>query len=93
VQEESAKRGLILVDTKFEFGKDEAGNIFLIDEVLTPDSSRYSPRAANHARAGTRIMNCAISRGENMHESPIPLAPRTSLTLDATHAAMKPQKP
>mmetsp|Transcript_26923 Transcript_26923/g.52484 ORF Transcript_26923/g.52484 Transcript_26923/m.52484 type:complete len:358 (+) Transcript_26923:78-1151(+) len=40
-QEESAKRGLILVDTKFEFGKDESGKIFLIDEVLTPDSSRY----------------------------------------------------
>jgi phosphoribosylaminoimidazole-succinocarboxamide synthase len=35
------KRGLILVDTKFEFGKDSEGNILLIDEVLTPDSSRY----------------------------------------------------
>jgi phosphoribosylaminoimidazole-succinocarboxamide synthase len=32
---------LILVDTKFEFGKDEEGTILLIDEVLTPDSSRY----------------------------------------------------
>ncbi len=35
------KAGIILADTKFEFGTDEAGNIFLIDEVLTPDSSRY----------------------------------------------------
>jgi phosphoribosylaminoimidazole-succinocarboxamide synthase len=35
------KRGLILVDTKYEFGKDEAGNIFLMDEIHTPDSSRY----------------------------------------------------
>ncbi|MDR3229145.1 MAG: phosphoribosylaminoimidazolesuccinocarboxamide synthase [Puniceicoccales bacterium] len=38
------KAGLILADTKFEFGTDEAGNLFLIDEVLTPDSSRYWPR-------------------------------------------------
>jgi phosphoribosylaminoimidazole-succinocarboxamide synthase len=37
---EAAKRGLILVDTKYEFGKFE-GEIYLIDEVHTPDSSRY----------------------------------------------------
>lgn len=35
--------GMILADTKFEFGTDQAGNLFLIDEVLTPDSSRYWP--------------------------------------------------
>jgi len=35
--------GMILADTKFEFGTDEAGNLVLIDEVLTPDSSRYWP--------------------------------------------------
>ena len=35
--------GLILADTKFEFGKDSEGKIYLIDEVLTPDSSRYWP--------------------------------------------------
>ena len=34
-------RGLILVDTKYEFGVDESGKIFLIDEIHTPDSSRY----------------------------------------------------
>lgn len=33
--------GLILVDTKYEFGKDKDGNIILIDEIHTPDSSRY----------------------------------------------------
>lgn len=37
---EAAKRGLILVDTKYEFGKSD-GRIYLIDEVHTPDSSRY----------------------------------------------------
>jgi len=37
--------GMILADTKFEFGTDAAGRLFLIDEVLTPDSSRYWPAA------------------------------------------------
>lgn len=40
-QEIAAKHGLILVDTKYEFGYDSDGNIFLIDEIHTPDSSRY----------------------------------------------------
>ena len=35
---------LILADTKFEFGTDERGELFLIDEIFTPDSSRYWPR-------------------------------------------------
>jgi phosphoribosylaminoimidazole-succinocarboxamide synthase len=39
--ETAAKNGLILVDTKYEFGKDRDGNIVLIDEIHTPDSSRY----------------------------------------------------
>jgi phosphoribosylaminoimidazole-succinocarboxamide synthase len=37
----AAKRGLILVDTKYEFGKNADGKIVLIDEIHTPDSSRY----------------------------------------------------
>lgn len=37
----AAKQGLILVDTKYEFGKDIDGKIYLIDEIHTPDSSRY----------------------------------------------------
>ncbi len=39
----AAKAGMILADTKFEFGTDADGNLILIDEVLTPDSSRYWP--------------------------------------------------
>ena len=39
-QEIAAKRGLILVDTKYEFGKRD-GKVYLIDEIHTPDSSRY----------------------------------------------------
>ena len=37
----AAKKGLILVDTKYEFGKDKENTITLIDEIHTPDSSRY----------------------------------------------------
>lgn len=36
-------RGIIIADTKFEFGLDEAGELYLIDEILTPDSSRFWP--------------------------------------------------
>lgn len=44
------RAGMILADTKFEFGTDAAGNLFLIDEVFTPDSSRYWP--ADEYRTG-----------------------------------------
>lgn len=40
-QQMAAERGLILVDTKYEFGTDAAGRIVLADEIHTPDSSRY----------------------------------------------------
>ena len=36
-------RGIIIADTKFEFGVDEDNQLVLIDEILTPDSSRYWP--------------------------------------------------
>lgn len=39
-------RGIIICDTKFEFGLDEAGRLTLMDEVLTPDSSRFWPAAS-----------------------------------------------
>ncbi|MFU8878661.1 MAG: phosphoribosylaminoimidazolesuccinocarboxamide synthase [Wenzhouxiangellaceae bacterium] len=37
------ERGIIIADTKFEFGVDDDGHLYLIDEVLTPDSSRFWP--------------------------------------------------
>ena len=40
------RRGIIIADTKFEFGRDESGEIILVDEVLTPDSSRFWPLEA-----------------------------------------------
>ena len=41
--EYAAPRGIIIADTKFEFGLDEDGRLLLMDEVLTPDSSRFWP--------------------------------------------------
>lgn len=46
----AAQRDIIIADTKFEFGLDDAGELYLIDEVLTPDSSRFWP--ADQYRAG-----------------------------------------
>lgn len=44
-------RGIIIADTKFEFGQDDDGHLFIIDEILTPDSSRFWPLSAY--RTGT----------------------------------------
>ena len=41
--EHARARGIIIADTKFEFGVDDGGALLLIDEVLTPDSSRFWP--------------------------------------------------
>jgi phosphoribosylaminoimidazole-succinocarboxamide synthase len=42
-REIAESRGILIADTKFEFGRTENGDILLIDEVLTPDSSRFWP--------------------------------------------------
>lgn len=47
----AATRGIIIADTKFEFGVDDHGKLYLIDEVLTPDSSRFWP--ADEYRTGS----------------------------------------
>jgi phosphoribosylaminoimidazole-succinocarboxamide synthase len=44
------QRGIIIADTKFEFGLDDEGRLYLIDEILTPDSSRFWP--LDHYRTG-----------------------------------------
>ena len=44
--EYAARHGIIIADTKFEFGKDADGSLILADEVLTPDSSRFWPQAS-----------------------------------------------
>jgi phosphoribosylaminoimidazole-succinocarboxamide synthase len=47
----AAERGIIIADTKFEFGTDETGKLYVMDEMLTPDSSRFWP--VDLYRAGT----------------------------------------
>src|SRR3546814_13905888 len=47
----SLRRGIILADTKFEFGTDADGRLYVMDEMLTPDSSRYWP--ADEYEVGT----------------------------------------
>ncbi len=46
----AAERGILIADTKFEFGTDEDGKLYVMDEMLTPDSSRFWP--ADEYRVG-----------------------------------------
>ena len=48
----AAERGIILADTKFEFGTDDEGRLYVMDEMLTPDSSRWWP-AEDYAVGGS----------------------------------------
>ena len=50
-RDHAAQRGIILADTKFEFGTDADGTLYVMDEMLTPDSSRWWP--AEHYRLGS----------------------------------------
>ena len=58
----AAKRGLILVDTKYEFGKTKEGEIVLIDEIHTPDSSRYFYSKGYHERQLNREPQKQLSK-------------------------------
>lgn len=58
-EQAAAERGLILVDTKYELGKDADGNIILVDEIHTPDSSRYWVKV----RCGCSCRYCGRARG------------------------------
>ena len=78
--EYAASRGIIIADTKFEFGLDEDGTLTLMDEVLTPDSSRFWP--ADSYAEGTNppsfdkqfVRNWLESTGWNK-EPPAPAVP------------------
>ncbi len=83
-QQMAAERGLILVDTKYEFGTDAAGRILLADEIHTPDSSRYWIASGYEAAfaAGTRppsfdkdvIRSWVVARCDP-YRDPIPVIP------------------
>lgn len=58
----AAERGLILVDTKYEFGKTKEGKIVLIDEIHTPDSSRYFYKEGYQERQDNDIEQKQLSK-------------------------------
>ncbi len=92
-QEIALSKGLILVDTKYEFGLDENGKLMLIDEIHTPDSSRYWKADSYQARLDKgeepeyfdkeflRIWfkeNCDPYKDEKLPEAPIELVAELS---------------
>jgi phosphoribosylaminoimidazole-succinocarboxamide synthase len=91
-QQRAAERGLILVDTKYEFGTDETGRIVLADEIHTPDSSRYWRADSYPARfaAGEKpesfdkdfVRNWVVARC-NPYTDPIPDIPADVIVATA----------
>lgn len=89
-------RGIIIADTKFEFGVDEAGKLYLIDEALTPDSSRFWP--ADEYQVGSNppsydkqfVRDWLESSGWNK-QPPAPQVPAEVLqkTSDKYHEALR----
>lgn len=89
-QQLAADRGLILVDTKYEFGTDAAGAIVLADEIHTPDSSRYwfqetyQPRFEAGARPDSfdkDVMRAWVAARCDPYKDPIPEIP-TDIVLE-----------
>ncbi len=87
-REMAAGRGLILVDTKFEFGLDPSGRITLADEILTPDSSRYWKKASyakRHAKGeepenlDKEFLRLWIAGRCDPYREPIPAIPEETL--------------
>jgi len=87
-REIAAKNGLVLVDTKFEFGLGDKGKIVLADEILTPDSSRYwkaSSYSARHAKGeepeslDKEFLRLWISSRCDPYKQPIPEIPDETL--------------
>ena len=90
-QQMAAKRGLILVDTKYEFGTDAQGRILLADEIHTPDSSRFWIASGYEAAfaAGTRppsfdkdVIRSWVAARCDPYKDPIPEIP--AAMIDAT---------
>lgn len=94
--EYAATKGIIIADTKFEFGVDVAGKMYLIDEALTPDSSRFWP--ADEYRVGSNppsfdkqfVRDWLETSGWNK-QPPAPQVPADVLqkTSDKYHEALR----
>jgi len=94
--EYAASKGIIIADTKFEFGVDDSGKLYLIDEALTPDSSRFWP--AESYRVGSNppsfdkqfVRDWLEASGWNK-QPPAPQVPADVLqkTADKYHEALQ----
>jgi phosphoribosylaminoimidazole-succinocarboxamide synthase len=75
--EHARARNIIIADTKFEFGIDKSGKLFLIDEALTPDSSRFWPMASYKAGISPPSFDKQFVRDylESLHWNKKPPAP------------------
>ena len=103
-QKKAAENGMILVDTKYEMGKDEDGNIVLIDEIHTPDSSRYWIAETYHERMAAKqepqnidkeflrlwfVDNCDPYNDETLPEAPEELIVElSSRSVSYTHLTL-----
>ena len=101
-QKMAAERGLILCDTKYEFGTDAAGNILIADEIHTPDSSRYWITSGYEAafNAGSRppsfdkdVIRAWVAARCDPYTDPVPAIPAdmiatTSRTYIAAYEAI-----
>jgi phosphoribosylaminoimidazole-succinocarboxamide synthase len=81
----AAARGMIIADTKFEFGLDPAGKMILIDEVLTPDSSRFWPAesyatGSNPPSLGKQFVRDYLDAIGFNHQPPAPVLPTDVVT-------------
>lgn len=86
--EHAAARGIIVADTKFEFGINAAGELVLIDEVLTPDSSRFWP--ASEYRVGVsppsydkQFVRDYLDSVDWNHQPPAPRLPESVIARTA----------
>jgi phosphoribosylaminoimidazole-succinocarboxamide synthase len=91
-QKMAAERGLILVDTKYEFGRDAEGRILLADEIHTPDSSRYwlADGYAGAFEAGSRppsfdkdVIRAWVAERCDPYRDPIPAIPAEMIARTA----------
>ena len=91
----AATKGILIADTKFEFGLDDAGTLTLADEALTPDSSRfwparnYTPGRAQPSYDKQFVRDWLESIGWNK-QPPVPALPDSVVTIRPTTSACPP---
>ena len=92
----AASKGIIIADTKFEFGLDEAGQLYLIDEALTPDSSRFWPAesyqvGSNPPSFDKQFVRDWLEASDWDKQEPAPRIPQEVLqkTADKYHEALQ----